>query len=217
VEAYLGAAAALRPLLGHGDPRIVQHVFGVEELVLRWVSGERTDAIEHADVHAALDIDAWDALVARVAEVAASDPRRPVVAYGLPTDAEGLLVLRTFELWTHAQDILGAVPATAPAQLALMSSRLVEVLPLAMAVRGVAQPGRTARLVLTGAAPGCFDVPLDPGGAVGEPDVTILVDVVDVCRVAARRASSDAVAAHFEGDGDLGRLVLAAADAFAQD
>jgi hypothetical protein len=101
--------------------------------------------------------------------------------------------------------------------LALMSSRLAAVLPAAMAVRNVRQPGRSARLVVTGVAPGCFDVPLDPATPVGDPDVTIVVDVVDVCRVAARRLNAETVPATFEGDGDLGRLVLAAADAFAQD
>src|SRR5439155_24485433 len=130
---------------------------------------------------------------------------------------DGLRGLRTFELWTHAQDLAGVVPATDPARLALMSSRLAAVLPAAMAVRGVRRPGRTARLVLTGVAPGCFDVPLDPSERAGEPDVTIVADVVDICRRAARRADPTVIPVYYEGDDDLGRLVLAAADAFAQD
>jgi len=218
LDAYLGAAADVRPLLLRGDPQLVAHVVGMEEHVLAWVRGEHTEIDDHAAVRSDAGVEAWDELVAGVArEAASAEPSREVTAFGLPTDVEGLLVLRTFELWTHAQDLAGAVPETDPARLALMSSRLAEVLPAAMAVRGVPRPGRTARLVLTGVAPGCFDVPLDPSEPAGEPDVTIVVDVVDMCRVAARRADPGVIATQCEGDEELGRLVLAAADAFAQD
>ena len=60
-------------------------------------------------------------------------------------------------------------------------------------------------------------MPLDPSEPAGEPDVTIVVDVVDICRRAARRADPTVIPVYYEGDDDLGRLVLAAADAFAQD
>ena len=220
VDAYLGAAADIRPLLAGGPTELVQHVVGIEELVLRWARGDEVTVADHAAVRSDADLATWARVVDDVAATAELDLSRPVTAYGLSTDVEGLLVLRTFELWTHAQDLTGTVPRTDPARLALMSSRLAAVLPAAMAVRNVRQPGRRARLVLTGSAPGCFDFPLDPGepaDAAAPPDVTIVADVVDVCRLAARRLAADDLAAAFEGDAALGRLVLTAADAFAQD
>jgi hypothetical protein len=220
LEAYLGAAADIRPLLLAGAPDLVAHVIGVEEHIARWVRGEAPDGDgdDHATVRSEAGVDRWDELVREVASTVAHVPAEAeVVAYGLPTDVEGLLVLRTFELWTHTQDLSGSVPATDPARLALMSSRLADGLPVALAVRGTRRPGRTARLVLTGVAPGCFDVPLDLDECAGEPDVTIVVDVVDACRLAARRLGVDALDVVSEGDAELGRLVLVAADTFAQD
>lgn len=225
IEAYRGAADDLRALLGSvedvaGVGDIVGHVAGVEELVLRWLAGEVIEVDDHQAVRSPIGADAWFSRTDDVVR-AAADLTRPVQAYGLETDVEGLLVLRTFELWTHAQDAcrLAGIPMpdTDPARLALMSSRLSAVLPAAMAVRDTRMPGRTARLVLTGVAPGCFDVPLDPDDEAGEPDVTIVVDVVEVCRLAARRATVEEIGAVLDGDDELGRLVLAAADAFAQD
>lgn len=200
-EAYLGAAADIRPLLLTGRRDLVAHVIGMEEVVLRWARGERVHLDDHREVRSMAAIDEWDDLVRAVAAIASDD----------------LLIMRTFELWTHAQDLTGRVPATDPARLSVMSSSLAAMLPVAMKLRGVEAPGRTARLVLTGIAPACFDVPLAVGAEPGEPDVTIVADVVDVCRIAARRLPSVRLDAVFDGDEALGRTLLAAADAFAQD
>jgi hypothetical protein len=223
VAAYRGAADDLLAVLeAVGDHELLAHVAGVEELVLRWLADDPVEVDDHLAVRAERTVGEW---LARTREVVAAaegaDPTSAVHAYGLDVDVEGLLVLRTFELWTHTEDLCRStgvpVPPPDPARMALLSSRLSEVLPVALAVRDTPAPGRTARLVLTGIAPGCFDVPLAPGEEPGEPDVTVLVDVVDICRVAARRADVGTVNVRFEGDEALGRLVLAAADAFAQD
>src|SRR5437764_15271580 len=84
LEAYLGAAADLRPLLFDGDPELVAHVVGMEEHVLRWVRGERSEIADHAAVRSDADVEAWDALVASVArEVVSAEPAREVVALRL--------------------------------------------------------------------------------------------------------------------------------------
>lgn len=217
LDAYLGAAADIAPLLVGGAPDLVAHVVGIEELVLRWARGEHVEVDAHAAVRSDATTEAWAQVVRDVAVAVRARPSGDVDAYGLPLDVDGLLVLRTFELWTHQQDLSGAVPATDPARLALMASRLADVLPLGMAVRGTTQPGRSARLVVTGVAPGCFDLALDPAAEPGEPDVTIVVDVVDVCRLAARRLDLRSLTVVYEGDAELGRAVLTAADTFAQD
>jgi hypothetical protein len=101
--------------------------------------------------------------------------------------------------------------------MALMSERLVAALPFALALRGSSLPGRTAHLVLTGAAGGSYLVPLRAGEEPGEPDTTIVVDVVDLCRAAARRADVRGLDVEVDGEREVGELVLAAVDAFARD
>ena len=102
----------------------------------------------------------------------------------------------------------------------MMSGRLMGALPQALLYRGVVVGDRTARFVLTGPAGGCYDVGFDlssrptPAAA---PDVTIVADVVDLCRLAAARLDPAAVAQVVEGDTELAELVLAHVDAFARD
>ena len=45
----------------------------------------------------------------------------------------------------------------------------------------------------------------------------MVIDTTELCRVAARRLAPEDAGAHLEGEAALGRLVLAAADAFARD
>jgi hypothetical protein len=52
---------------------------------------------------------------------------------------------------------------------------------------------------------------------VGTPDVMITADVVDFCRLAARRIAPSDLDASIEGDHVLADLVLTAASAFARD
>jgi uncharacterized protein (TIGR03083 family) len=221
---------------------VVAHLVGVEELVLAWVGArdvvdaelaqdhvratrgavERLSATEPDEV-----IDVWRAVTEEVERSCRAVPAAtPVVAHDLPTDVDGLLVLRTFELWAHTDDVCRAVGRVAPIpdaeRLALMSSRLMGALPFALALRGTEQPGRTARFVLTGAggsagAGGTYDVSLDASSPAGPADVVVVVDVVDICRTAARRLSSQELRVAVEGDADLVDVVLAAVDAFARD
>jgi hypothetical protein len=138
-----------------------------------------------------------------------------------PATVRGMLVLRTFEVWTHHEDVCRATGRSLPvldgSRLRLMSSDLMDVLPAALTITGSARPGRTTRVVLTGLGGGAFERPMAIDGAVGVPDVVITSDVVDFCRLAARRIAPPDLDATIEGDHELAELVLAAAGVFAKD
>jgi uncharacterized protein (TIGR03083 family) len=223
----------------HGAVRdVVAHLVGVERLNRRWLDPQQPDtdaeiAIEHIAATrpvveslagtAPQDIARqWhEAAIGVAAAARTGDPQRRVPFHDITTSVDGLLVMRTFELWAHGMDIALAteqpIPALDPERMALLSSRLMDALPRALAYRGRPQRGRTARFVLTGAAGGLYVVALDPRETAGEPDVTIVADVIDLCRVAARRLHPDALEVTVDGDRELAAAVLAGVDAFARD
>jgi uncharacterized protein (TIGR03083 family) len=222
----------------HGRVRdVVAHLVGVEELALGWVGDQSPDGSDAGVDHVAATRGAVEALADEPVEAlvvrwyglareladasAAAPPDRPLLAHDLPTDVEGLMLLRTFELWAHTQDICAATARPRPeldtARMALMSARLVAALPFAMALRGTSRSGRSVHLVLSGAAGGSYLVPLAAGEDPGVPEATIVTDVVDLCRAAARRLPLDELTAVVDGDRELAGLVLASADAFARD
>jgi uncharacterized protein (TIGR03083 family) len=225
----------------HGTVReLVAHLAGVERLCVAWldpsapppvdpsvdhITATRPVIDELAGASAADVLGAWYVAARAVAAIAATgDPHRPVSFHDLTDDVDGLLVTRTFELWAHGMDIAYAtgrpMPTLDTERMALMSARFMTVLPHALAYRNSAIPGRSARFVLTGPAGGCYDVPLDPRTTLppgAQPDVVIVTDVVDLCRVAARRLPAASLPVRVDGDRALADAVLAAADAFARD
>jgi uncharacterized protein (TIGR03083 family) len=219
----------------HGRVRdLIAHLVGVEQLSVAWLHGDPvTDALDHVaatraavDEFADADVETlratWRDAVADVVVAAdEGDPDRPVAMHDIVTSVSGLLVMRTFELWAHSMDIADAVGRPMPVlddeRMATLSGRLMAAVPLALAYRQRTAPGRTARFVLTGPAGGCYSVPLHPGDTAGTPDVLVVADAVDLCRVAARRLDADMLPATVEGDADLARLVLTRLDAFARD
>jgi uncharacterized protein (TIGR03083 family) len=224
----------------HGTVRdLVAHLVGVERLCLGWldaaapppvdphldhVSATRPAVVELAGVPGPEVARRWRAAAGEVsAAAAAGDRTRPASFHDVATTADGLLVIRTFELWAHWMDIALAtgrpVPVLDPARMALLSASLMRFVPRALAYRG-APPAGVARFVLLGEAGGCYTVALDPGrrGAEGaEPDVTITADAVDLCRVAARRLPAAELDRVVEGDRVLGAAILADLDALARD
>ena len=139
-----------------------------------------------------------------------------VGGYSLPSS----LVIRTFETWTHFDDILAALgraeqPIEAPV-MRTMAELAVQTLPMALAARGYEFPGRTARIVMTGAGGGDWTI----GAAVGEaagpvPHAVLRVPIVEFCRRFADRLAVDEVPFEIEGDRDLARALVDAAPAFA--
>ncbi|HTK15237.1 MAG TPA: maleylpyruvate isomerase family mycothiol-dependent enzyme [Acidimicrobiia bacterium] len=130
------------------------------------------------------------------------------------------LVIRTFETWTHHDDILAATGRVAPEIEApvmhTMSELAIQTLPLAMTAKGYAYPGATARIVLTGPGGGDWTIAVTPNEAVAPiPHVVLRVPAVELCRRFADRRSVDEVPFEIEGDPELGRALVDAAPAFA--
>jgi hypothetical protein len=127
--------------------------------------------------------------------------------------------MRTFELWAHLDDIARATGRRRPRldarRLRAMSTALVDALPIAMAVSGHADVTARARLVMTGPGGGSHDVAF--GGAAGGPVTTVTVDVVDVCRLAARRSRRSQLDLRIDGDPAVADALLASVSAFAMD
>ncbi len=163
----------------------------------------------------------WQTVMEVIAACAELGPGRDVTYHHLVGTVGGLLLVRTFELWTHGDDIRAAVgrPLQPPddARMALMVDELTTVLPLGLALCGCAQPGRTARLDLTGPGGGAFDVALAPGDPVGPPDITVATDTVSFCRLASNRLGWDDLDMVVSGDRSLLDPLLAGATAFAAD
>lgn len=160
----------------------------------------------------------WHATATTVADhVEAGGPdalRTRVGFHGIDLSLRSLLILRGFELWTHADDIrraTGRDVVDPPADVVhTMSALSVGALPLLVPT---AAP-RTARLVLSGAGGGAWTIGI--GGPAGdEPDVEVLADAVDWCRLASRRLDPGDLDATVDGDRSLLADVYAAAQAMA--
>jgi uncharacterized protein (TIGR03083 family) len=163
----------------------------------------------------------WSELLGVVAASGELGPDREVRYHHLVGSLRGLLVVRTFELWTHGDDIRQATGRPLSLldedRLSLMVNQLMRVLPLGLALSDTSQPGCTARINLTGPGGGRFDVPLAFGEVSGEPDITITAAVIDFCRLAAGRLTPDELDVLIEGDRGLLTPILAGATAFAAD
>ncbi len=139
--------------------------------------------------------------------------------FGLTLGGDSLLVTRSFETWTHADDIRRAVgrdlePPPA-ATLRRMADLSVTSMPAALEIAGRAHPGKTGRVVLTGEGGGDWLIPLGFGEAGETPDVVLTADVVAWCRVVSERLAPDALPMAVEGDPALADDLAAASSAFA--
>ena len=145
---------------------------------------------------------------------------RLITMHHFTTTVERMLVIRSFETWTHEEDIRRATarPLAAPdsARLRLMTEIAVSALPAGLAMIDRPKPNRTARIVLTGPGGGTWQASLDRG-IPGETDVRIIADAVSFCRMVANRMSPDAIDAVVTGDEALAADVLAGAQALALD
>jgi uncharacterized protein (TIGR03083 family) len=211
----VGVEESLLGILGHGiapDPKLwVDHT----RATASFVASMRTESPAHV-------ADRWVHAARRLAALGANLPADMSVAVNdVPTSVRGMFVLRTFEVWTHLDDVCRAtrrpLSTLDAARLSLMSSELVKVLPFALAARATGRPGKTVRIVLTGDGGGVFDQTMDFASPVGAPDAVVTASVLDFCRLASNRLTPRELPAVVEGDGELVGLVLAAAGAFARD
>jgi uncharacterized protein (TIGR03083 family) len=217
---------------------LVLHLVGVERYLLGQLGRRGTVAAPRREDHfpvstaAAADLAGadgaqvarawWLEAMALVAACAELGPDHEVAYHHLGGSVRGMLVVRTFELWTHDDDIRRAVGAPRndldDERLSLMSGALLDVLPFGLALAGTVQPGRTARITLTGPGGGrTVDAPLAPGEAPGVPDIVLEATALDLCRVAANRLPIDRIDVDVEGDRSLLEPVLVGATAFALD
>jgi uncharacterized protein (TIGR03083 family) len=182
-----------------------------------WI--ERLRSTDHATV-----LDEWRRRAHAIRDAVVAQPQlldAPGSWHGAPIDVASLLVIRTFELWTHGDDVLMAAerPRYEPdnGQLKLMTNLAAEILPLGLALIGRPHRG-TVRLVLTGRGGGTWRRPLEPGAALGvTDDLLVVADAVGFCRLAANRCRPDELDAYIEGDDVVAADILAGMGALAAD
>jgi len=161
----------------------------------------------------------WRALAehttTHLAALGPADLEKLMPLHGIPFRVTTAIVARAFELWTHADDIRAALgrPLVAPDAAVIHRMAVESVSSLPFAALGLAEPPgpAVAHIVLTGPGGGTWT--LRVGGAPdldAEPDLTLVADVVDYCRVVSRRIEADALDCVVEGDADLALRLLRA-------
>lgn len=222
-----------RPVIRDLDAQgLVGHLIGVETDVQRSITGDpqagradhigstQPEALRQAGRPPEQTAADWRAAADRtLGMVGECDLDALVALHGVTLRVRDVLVARTFELWTHENDIRTAVglPASVPAPSTLrpMTQLATALLPFGAAVTQLREP-ISVHLVLTGPGGGTWDV------AVGEPapdpaPVSIVADVVGFCRLVANRISPEDLDAFVTGDPRRATSVLAAAAALALD
>jgi len=152
---------------------------------------------------------------------------RVATLHGLRMPLGDLLVARSFELWTHAEDVRRAT-GRAPedpdgATLRRMTDLAVVLLPLAMGRPGTPTARRSVRVVLTGPGGGAWQLGGDTGARAGAADhapaydARVVMDAVVFCRLIANRVDPDLVEASIRGSDEVARAVFRTAAALALD
>jgi uncharacterized protein (TIGR03083 family) len=225
------SALDLMTLNGLTVRELIVHLAAMESLLAMWLGEPTLPEVEAEGIEdrtaalieltrdwALADVIAlWRRSMAAVRDLA---PRAAVCPwFGVPTPTDLVLVARAFETWTHTDDIrtaLGrALDVPSAAALHTMAEGSMTMVPSALEKSGRARPGRTARIVLTGAGGGDWTLPMAPAAEVAEADVTLTLAVVDWCRRFSDRLSAEELDAVVRGDRDLGDDLVAAASIFA--
>jgi uncharacterized protein (TIGR03083 family) len=222
----------------YGDVHdLVAHLAGIEQYLIDQMTGSpvAADVIEPshsastaATVRAMREAAhdevrvAWrDRAHRAVGLMAEHEPSHQLSFHGNRVDVDMLAVFRTFEIWTHGDDIARGTGRTRLAldapRLALMSSRLVELMPAMLELSGVSEPGRSIELALTGPGGTTCVRALDGATTSSSPDARIKVSTIELCRVAARRADVRDLHISTTGDIALADRVLACIGALALD
>lgn len=183
----------------------------------------RPPARTHAD---------WRDRTARTAaSCAGRSPAEVAEYYGTALPLDQVLVVRSFEIWAHHEDVRRATgrPPRAPddAVLARMVQLAAALLPVVPDGRDSptgdarAPEGEAVRLVLTGRAGGAWDMPSGrrASGTAGAPPAAtvVVVDAADFCRVVANRADLAASGATVLGDRRRAEELFARAASLALD
>jgi uncharacterized protein (TIGR03083 family) len=207
--------ANLAQLLGYDDPAITERDNS---------NDDRTRAAidRHSRLTPADTIDELHRCAAAVdaALAARGDPGldEHISWWGSNWATRTVLVFRSFETWTHGDDIRRAVGryTTPPPEpiLRTMGRAATDLIPVMVRIRGRDHPGRSVRIGLTGIGGDIFDVDLGTGvhdplaGPVARPDAEINLDIMDFCRATAGRFPSGPLLYEARGDLDLARDVV---------
>jgi uncharacterized protein (TIGR03083 family) len=215
---------------------LVAHLAAMESLFAMWLGVPTLPAVIDEDVVARTatvvavtqdwtlaEVTAlWRRSMAAVRAAAPGDETSRWFGSEMPTNL--VLVIRAFETWTHTDDIrraLGkALDVPSAAALRTMAEGSMTLVPSAMESSGLARPGRTARIVLTGAGGGEWNVAMASGSEPGdpnfaEPDVALTLPVADWCRRFSERLSAEDLDLLVSGDRRLGADLIEAAPVFA--
>jgi hypothetical protein len=142
-------------------------------------------------------------------------PVRMAGRAGLRRPLRDAIVQRTFETWIHADDIRRAVdrpPAAPPPEdVGLIVSLGLRLLPVAMRALGCEHPGRSATVLLGGASPMLWRVPLSMDAESGDEVVRVSADAVGFCELMANRRSLEGFGYQTEGDAVAAHDLLRAA------
>jgi uncharacterized protein (TIGR03083 family) len=148
----------------------------------------------------------------------------PLHRIRLPLGA--LLVVRTFELWTHGEDIRRALGRPLdppdPATLRLMTDVAFELLPGALERARIPLRRTCTRVVLTGPGGRTWETPTRAVAFAGHApsptaDVRIVMDSVHFCRLIANRVDRNRVEAMVTGDRALAQELFTVAAGLALD
>lgn len=211
---------------------LVGHLIGVEDDVQRCIAGDpEVASADHVGSTqpaalrqagrppAATREDLRQATGRTLSLIGTVDLDAVVGIHGVPLPVRDLLIARTFELWTHENDIRSAtgLPASVPdpSTLRPMTKLATALLPFGAALTDLREP-ISVHLVLTGPGGGTWDV------AVGEPSpdpapIGIVTDVVGFCRLFANRIAPADLDVYVCGDPRQATSVLTAAAALALD
>jgi uncharacterized protein (TIGR03083 family) len=237
------ATPAIRDLDVQG---LVGHLIGVEQAFAGSLLGD--DAAARADHVASTQpsavrqqgrspqetFDEWALATERtIGLLEEADPDRPIHFHGIQLGLDTFLVVRSFEIWTHDEDIRRALGRAEidpdPEILTRMTGLATTMLPVGIALTregfrdgAVHDTDTSARLVLTGPGGGSWDVPLQsravrraaPGARI---DGHIVVDSAAFCRVVANRADGESSGAVVSQDAGVADLLLRGAAALALD
>jgi len=195
--------------LGLGTPPdgdLSSHLDVGAAMIERELSGDPTETVAR-----------WSERAGHIAAHVAApsfDLEQPLHLHGWPFRASTALIARAFELWTHTDDIRRAAgrPTVAPGETELRTMSTVSVHSLPAAV-GVVAPTTTLgpiRMVLTGPGGGTFDLAGSAGTSSSERTL-LAADVVDYCRVVARRIEPEDLDCEIDGDPAVAAALLEAA------
>jgi uncharacterized protein (TIGR03083 family) len=212
---------------------LVAHLAAMESLLAQWMGvptfpevsiegvENRTAAVTEAtaDWPLADVIALWRRSTAAV-RAAVPDVGPMVQWFTSRTPTDLAVLVSAFEIWTHTDDIRRAIgrPLGTPSAAALhtMAAGSMTMVPAALAASGRERAGRTARIELTGPGGGTWTVPMQVGGAVGEPDVAITLSAVEWCRRFSERLEADELDVEVHGDRRLADDLVSAAPVFAR-